>query len=324
MTSRPSKFAAMTGALLLALGAKSANAQKYNFTTIDVPSAIATGARGISSNGTVVGFYVDPSFTPHGFLRSPNGSMTFPIDYVNASVTVVGTQLNKIDPQGETVVGWWFDGGFLIHGLLMNLGSSTAVSFDFPAPGVQATVTNGINRYGEISGNYVDSTGKSHGFTANVTCLAQASCYQSFDYPGGLQTEFGGINDGDEVVGDYLATDSKVVSFMFSGGNFTLLSAPSHPVVSARNINNLQQIVGSYGNAVPVFQVSPSASGLFNAPGSLHGFVLNPTGRVTTVNFTGPDAQQTGIGAVNDSGTIVGHYISPGFVSHGFVAVQTD
>ncbi len=324
MMSRPSRFTAMIGALLLVIAVKTTKAQKYNFTTIDVPGAIATGARGISSDGTVVGFYLDQSFTSHGFLRSPNGSMAFPIDYVNASVTIVGTQLNRIDPQGQTIVGWWFDGAFLIHGLLMNLGSSTAISFDFPSPGVQATVTNGINRNGEISGNYVDSSGKSHGFTANVDCLAEASCYQSFDYPGGLQTEFGGINDSDEIVGDYLATDSKVVSFIFSGGTFTVLSAPSAPVISARNINNLQQIVGSYGNAVPLFQVSPSASGLFNAPGSLHGFVLNPTGRVTTVNFTGPDAQQTGIGAINDSGMIVGHYTSPGFVSHGFIAVQTD
>lgn len=324
MATRRSTFAAAVGALLLVLGVTRVNAQKYSFTTIDVPNAITTGVRGISGDGTVVGFYVDQNFTPHGFLRSPNGSLTFPIDYVNASATVLGTQLNRIDPQGQTIVGWWFDGAFLIHGFVMNLSNSTTLSFDFPASGVQATITNGINRDGKISGNYVDSAGNSHGFTANVSCLAQSSCYQSFDYPGGLATEFGGINDSDEIVGDYVAADSKVVSFVFSGGIFAVLSGPSAAVVSARNINNLAQIVGSFGNAVPFLQASSAASGLFNAPGSLHGFVLNSTGRFTTVNFTGPDAKQTGIGAINDSGVIVGHYVSPGFASHGFLGVPAN
>jgi uncharacterized membrane protein len=319
-----SRLPSIALALLVMLRIEAANAQKYNFTTIDVPNALSTNARGISSDGTVVGFYRDQSFTPHGFLRPPDGSFKFPIDYVNPLVTVIGTELNRIDPQGQTTVGWWFDSAFLIHGLVMNLSSSTTISFDFPLPGVLATITNGINRNGYISGNYVDSGGTSHGFTANVTCLSQISCYQSFDYPGGLQTEFGGVNDSDDIVGDYLAADSKTISFLFSAGNFSILSPPSAPNVSARNINNLQQIVGSYGNALPFLQVSQMASGLFIAPGSLHGFVLNASGQVTTVNFTGPDAQQTGIGAINDSGVIVGHYISPGFVSHGYLAVPPN
>ncbi len=318
------KLTLMAPALLVMLPIELANAQKYTFTSIDVPNAVSTNARGISSDGTVIGFYRDQSFTPHGFLRESDGNFQFPIDYTNPSVTVLGTELNRIDPQGQTIAGWWFDGSFLIHGLVMNLSNNTTVSFDFPSPGVLATITNGINRNGNISGNYVDGTGNSHGFTANVNCLAYASCYQSFNYPGGLQTEFGGINDADEIVGDYLAADSKTISFLFTGGNFAVLPEPAAPNVSARNINNLQQIVGSYGNAIPFFQVSSAASGLFNAPGSLHGFVLNPDGSVTTVNFTGPDAQQTGIGAINDSRVIVGHYISPGFASHGYLAVPEN
>lgn len=319
-----SRLTPVAVALIVILRVNAAHAQKYNFTTIDVPDAISTNARGISSDGTVVGFYRDQSLTPHGFLRSPDGNFTFPIDYTNPSVAVIGTELNRIDPQGQTIVGWWFDNAFLIHGLVMSLSSRATISFDFPSPGVLATITNGINRNGGLSGNYVDSAGNSHGFTANVSCLAQTSCYQSFDYPGGFQTEFGGINDTDEIVGDYLAANSKTVSFVFNSGKFAVISQPSAANVSARNINNLQQIVGSYGNAVPFFQVSPAATGLFTAPGSLHGFILDPNGRVMTVNFTGPDAQQTGIGAINDSGLIVGHYISPGFVSHGYLAVPTD
>lgn len=324
MTNGHSRLASMALLLFVMLRIEAANAQKYNFTSIDVPGALSTNARGISSDGTVVGFYRDQSFTPHGFLRSPDGSLKFPIDYTNASVTVIGTELNRLDPQGQTIVGWWFDNTFFIHGLVMNLRSNTTISFDFPSQGVLATITNGINRNGDISGNYVDSAGNSHGFTANVNCLSQVSCYQSFDYPGGLQTEFGGINDSDDIVGDYVAANSKTISFVFTAGNFTILSAPSAPNVSARNINNLQQIVGSYGNAVPFLQVSSAASGVFNAPGSLHGFVLSSSGRVTAVNFTGPDAQQTGSGAINDSGFIVGHYITPGFVSHGYLAVPAN
>jgi hypothetical protein len=325
MKTKYASSAAMTGVLFLALASSpKVSAQRFTFAAIDVPNASATFARGVANDGTVVGFYYDQSLTPHGFLRSPDGTLTFPIDYVSASSTVVGTVVNKIDPQGETVVGWWFDGASVVHGLLINLSSSTAVSFDFPSPGALTTIPNGINRSGEISGNYEDSAGISHGFTANVSCLSQAQCYQSFDFPGGFATELGSVNDSGDIVGDYFATNSKVISFRLSGGNITTLSAPSAATVSARAINNLQQIVGSYGNAFPIFQTSPEGqnNGLFKTPGALHGFLITPTGRATTINF--PGADQTGIGAINDSGTIVGHYTSPGFVSHGFVAVATN
>jgi hypothetical protein len=96
-----------------------------------------------------------------------------------------------------------------------------------------------------------------------------------------------------------------------SGGTFTTLMSPSRAVVFVRGINNLRQIVG-YDSGSLAFS-------------STHGFFLaSPTGQATPVNFPGPDAQGTGVGSINDSGTIAGQYNSPGGVTHGFIAVPVQ
>ena len=89
------------------LAVPGARAQGFTFTTIDVPNAVFTFARGIDSNGTVVGAYADSSFVQHGFLRSPAGTFTAPIDFPSGSA--VATLALGIDPQGDTVVGVWLD-----------------------------------------------------------------------------------------------------------------------------------------------------------------------------------------------------------------------
>src|ERR1700752_4100984 len=87
MNKQGAGLAAATAFLLIPLaGALRGGSQNLRFTSLDVPKAISTHVRGVDSEGTVVGFYIDQSKKSHGFLRSPQGELTFPIDYVNKSV----------------------------------------------------------------------------------------------------------------------------------------------------------------------------------------------------------------------------------------------
>jgi hypothetical protein len=331
MKTRYAALAAMTGMSIVGLeGAAKGSAQEFAFTTIDYPKAVSTHLGGIAHDGKVVGFYFDDAGTAHGFLRSPEGTFTPPIDYVNASVTVAGTFLHRIDSTGQTVAGFWMDGAGMQHGLVIELSSNTAVSFDFPPQGVTTgTIVNGISSSGEISGAYCDSAGVEHGFTASLNLsLAQATGFKSINFPGALLTELEGVNDSGDILGAYLAADGKIISFLSEGGitencaKCTPLSSPSRPAVIARGINNLRQIVGFDENSIGFF-ASPMANGL--RFGSSHGFLLtSPTAQAIPVDVPGVDAQFDGVGSINDSGMIAGQYNSPGSVTHGFVAVPTD
>jgi uncharacterized membrane protein len=339
MTTKHKALIAMTTVFLLVLAVTlTASTQQFTFTTIDVPTASSTILGGIANNGELVGSYFDQNLVKHGFLRSPTGTLNFPFDYVNPNplVTVVGTSLHRIDSQSQYVAGSWMDGASLEHGLVIELGSNKGVSFDFPAPGVgtdrgTATFVNGINRNGEISGGYVDSALNEHGFTANLS-LDQVIGFQSVDFPAALLTELGNVNDNGDIVGFYLAADGNVISFLSRGGisescaSCTSLSSPSGAAVFARGINNSQQIVGFESNSIALrASLTGLLNGLFKVSGSNRGFFLNsPTAQATIVNFPGPDAQQTGVGSINDSGIIAGQYNSPGFVTHGFIAVPTN
>jgi len=329
MNTKYTTLIAMSGVLLLALGrAPLANAQRFIFTTIDYPnpidhqSAFSTHLGGVANNGEVVGFFFDQAGTAHGFLRSPSG-FSDPIDYVHASVA--GTFLYRIDSAGETIAGYYFDSATSVqHGLVVELATNTYIPIDFlAASGVQGTLLNGINKNGEVSGGYVDSAGTEHGFTANLNCLAQTTCYQTIDFPGALETELEGVNDGGDLVGVYLSDKGRLVSFLLSGGAFTILSAPGAAVI-ARGINNFRHIVGFDENSIAFFA---SQMGLSNGLrlGSSHGFLLtSPTAQAIPVDFPGADAHFDGVGSINDSGMMAGQYSSPGFVTHGFLAVPTN
>jgi len=333
----------MFGSLLLVLGgALWAGAGRFSFTTIDVPNALSTTLGGVDKDGKLVGSYFDNKGIEHGFLRLPDGtlicanncavnaSIDCPANFINACSTSVGTSLHRIDSLGENVAGSWTDSAGVQHGLVIELSASntvaSAVSFDYPTPGVTATFVNGININGEISGGYMDSDGIEHGFIASLSCLSLSGCFQRINFTGAVMTELGNVNDRGDVVGWYLAADSKIIGFLLSGGNFTILSSPSRPAVFARGINNHQQIVGFDSNAFPVFQANPAgvSNGLSKTPFNSHGFLTTPTGQATSVNFPGPGAQGTGVGSINDSGTIAGQYNSPGSATHGFIAVPAN
>jgi hypothetical protein len=96
------------------------------------------------------------SFNLHGFLRTPDGTITT-FDVPGAA----GTRGNSINPAGE-ITGTYFDESFVTHGFL-RARDGTFTTFD--PPGSLTTTPSGINPAGAITGYYQDSTRFNfHGF----------------------------------------------------------------------------------------------------------------------------------------------------------------
>jgi hypothetical protein len=125
-----------------------------------IPGAFDGQAVGINNANRVVGTYRDALLLDHGFIRTPGGTLTNPVDFPGSKTT----DLNGINSFGW-MVGRYTDSSGHGHGFFRK-NSHTFVSFDYP----QATDTslNGINDFGFITGRYTDGSGIRHGFVAWV------------------------------------------------------------------------------------------------------------------------------------------------------------
>ena len=61
----------MVGAIAVTILALASGASAFDFTTIDVPGAVATLPAGINRAGNIVGLYTDAAGNAHGFLAVP-------------------------------------------------------------------------------------------------------------------------------------------------------------------------------------------------------------------------------------------------------------
>lgn len=123
--------------------------------------------------------------------------------------------------------------------------------------------------------------------------------------PSGGTVPFG-INDGNQIVGDYLdAASGSRLGFLLSNGVYTKIQPPGAALTVAEGINNSGIIVGVY----------------LADNGSQHGFVLQ-NGTYTTVDVTG--ALKAEINSIDQNNHIVGYYTDTSGNTHGFVGTPTE
>jgi uncharacterized membrane protein len=209
-------------------------------------------------------------------------------------------------------------------GLAQAQGTYTQIDF----PGALDTACFGINKAGDITGDYLDSMNINHGF------LLSGGTYTTIDYPGAQSTSLYRINDLGEIVG---VADDNSFLYDLNTQTFTSISYPGASRTFALSINNAGVIAGFYA--------SPEAYGIgFELVGSsyrslpplkAHEYVWGITGMgglVGYAEYTGsfdfsfnhgryqkvtiPDANLALILGVNKAGTaLVGTYDSgSGFV----------
>lgn len=192
------------------------------------------------------------------------------------------TGVTKLNDNGDAV-GTWYDANGAAHGYLYSGGAYT--TFDFP--GARTTIPNGINGSGVIAGTYQNPDYAVHGFLR---------------FPDGTMTTFDDPNTGQGVEDINDKGHIAGTFFLYVDGKFYDKWDATYRQPENRGLNNKDQTVG-----VGYFGDVNALRGFFKADNEY--FVIDP-----------PLSNETIAYDVNDSGVVVGWFLSYQIGSHGFIA----
>lgn len=168
-------------------------------------------AQGINAAGKFVGDYVrEPGSVPlRGGFIGRNAVYEADIDLPFPTVRVAPRGINA---QGD-IAGWFVaNPGEGAQGFLIKDGVTTVLVF--PGPNVVETYVEGINNKGQLSGNWYDTSGNSHGFVLDSDLVT----WTSIDVPSGGQTQAFQINNLGQVVVNDLASNAMYIYCPGSAG----------------------------------------------------------------------------------------------------------
>jgi uncharacterized membrane protein len=230
----------------------------------------------------------------HGFVRDARGYRT--VDAPGASSTAALGRNNR----GQ-VVGSYLDKRDRFHGFVQR-GQHVE---DIDVPGAQGTVASKINDDGQIVGYYTNrhatpSAQFEHGFLYDPHGRGRV---QRIEVPDASATRPFGINNGGQIVGDYV--DRAGVSHGFvrhPDGTVTRVDVPGATATQPSDIDDRGRIVGSYVDA---------------ATYAVRGFLREADGTITTID-AGPSSFTQLLG-INNQGQIVGYALDGRFVARGFI-----
>jgi probable HAF family extracellular repeat protein len=133
--------------------------------------------------------------------------------------------------------------------------------------------------------------------------------YTGFDAPGAvMQTGAAAINNFGKIAGNYVDADGAYHGFLRDRrGRFTTVDMPGALATQPSDINDLDQVVGTYSTTAR----QPQAPGA-----NPRGFLLE-RGRFIGIDV--PGAHQTRANGINNRGQVVGEYVDPAGSSHGFL-----
>jgi parallel beta-helix repeat protein/probable HAF family extracellular repeat protein len=273
-------------AVALALGLAPAAAAD-NFTTIDYPDAISTGARAINDAGAIVGNYTAVGGVSHGYLLS--GGKYTSIDFPEAK----SSSVQAINSSGD-VAGNYVDSGNKTHSFLLSQGKFTAV-VDYP--GADLTGVNAMNAAGVMTG-HIQMPGKPmQGF------ILRGGAWTVVDYrpdaPSNTMNCYFGISDAGALAGHW-GTRGTTHGVVYKDGKFTQLDYGGGGNLNAYGINSAGDVVGYFRDGAQ----------------AMHGFLLR-NGRYTPIDV--PGARQTWAYAINNAGDVVGGYTDATGKNRGFV-----
>lgn len=266
----------MKSFLMVFLLSLSAFATTYNYTTLQYPGALGTYPSSVNKGGVVVGSYLDSNYSGHGFTYTngvfasvdagsncyetfvtgindagtlsgycfANQGGTLDFVYSNGSFTFYGlptvldSYSSRINNAGVSV-GWFFTNQNTVASFYKKPGKNPV---EFTAPTApNATAAYGINNQGTIVGNGINGTSLQEGF------IDQKNVFTFYSHPGSYNTFFNGVNDSNQVVGDYSqVARGPVFAFLFENGTFTDLQITNATGSVAEGINDSGVIVGYY------------------------------------------------------------------------------
>lgn len=221
--------------------------------------------------------------------------------------------------------------------------ADTYIPIDFP--GAIATAPAGINASGEIVGEYIDASNRTHGFRLDP------GGFTTIDYPGALSTTAISVNSRGDVAGFFLDAANQWHGFVLADGAFSVQDYPGATTGSFTlgiGANGtlvgefkMGQVFGQLGFAWILRQgeytqlIPPGSAFAFatsvNSRGDVVGRLIDTTGGQTAWKldkdgtyhvFQVPGATLTNARGINGKGEVVGVYRAG--VNHGFVLPPDD
>jgi len=216
--------------------------EQGDYRSENVRGSAQTQVTGLNNTGITVGFSVDKAGANSGFYAYHHQFHTvdFPA-HSNAKPQV--DQLLGVNDAG-TAVGFFTDGKGVNHGFVYSI---PAQQFRMLTVSGDTNLTAAaINNEGDIAGFATNASGTVEAFLARPNSRAI-----KLSYPGSASTQAFGVNDGDEVVGDYTVGQGSAAEthgFTWTPGTgFETVDAPLGAAATTINgVNDRGVLVGFY------------------------------------------------------------------------------
>lgn len=266
----------------------------YTYETIDVPGALLTSAYGINDVGDVVGTFRHPqlpnqfSFNDAFLLRQ--GRFTL-IESPHAPGEKPDTAESAYDVNDAGVVVGAVRPG---RGILQAFRHEGGLFELIASPDFEVSEARGITNAGTMTGNLFEPR-----TNAREAWFLRERTFARFAVPGATTTRVYGINNAEEVVGEYIDAQGATHSFFSRGALIETISRAGE-TLHTYGINDRGDIVGT----------ADTGEGE-------RGFVLRGD-KYIRIHF--PEAILTRAYGINSRGEVVGEYQDANGATHGFIA----
>ena len=214
-----------------------------NYRNENFPGSAQTQVTGLNNGSVTVGFWVDKAGDNSGFY-SIGGRRFHTADYPTGDRAKPAVdQLLGVNDSG-VAVGFYTDGQGANQGYSYNIATRKYRKIN--VSGDTNVTAAAINNLGDIAGFATNGAGTTEGFlklpNGRVVHL---------DAPGATTTQAFGVNDGDEVVGDYTVgtgSSATTAGFVWSPGfGFESINDPNGIGATTINgVNDRGALVGFY------------------------------------------------------------------------------
>jgi hypothetical protein len=283
-------FATVSFLIVASLQAQSASITIDLVTTFVYPqTGVQTHPQKINTGGDIAGEIILSTGETRGFVRLRNGSFSSPIIDPNEDGFL--TDVRAIN-DSRLIAGYYILSS-LAHGFFLSGNAYT----DFNIPDALNTYIDCLNNAGDVAGS-VDFISGNQGYInvdGNVTLFAP---------PGAVTVGSFGINNLNQIAGDYVDTSSLTHGF-FRNSDGTFIAPIDYPGSTQTilfGINDKGWMVGRY----------------VDLSGVTHGLFMVLPGSFVTYDF--PDSTFTSLNGINNQGIICGRYLDSAGVEHGLIA----
>jgi hypothetical protein len=213
-----------------------------NYVNENFPGSVQTQVTGLNNKGITVGFWVDAAGNNNGFYAVNGKTFTTANAPQSGNATPRVDQLLGVNDSG-VAVGFFNGPGGSSHAYTYNI--NTKVYKGYSIAGASSVTATAINNLNDIAGFETQPNGKVVSFLQppNGKLI-------TLSVPGATATQALGINDGDEVVGDY-TVGAQTFGFAWSPGfGFQTVNDPNGVGSTTINgVNDRGQLVGFYTDA---------------------------------------------------------------------------